>query len=53
MYVDELDPSDCHGVLDVFAEQYCSVKMYERFLTVYADELDPSGCHAVLHAFEE
>ena len=33
MYVDELDPSDCHGVLDVFAEQYCGVKINERLIS--------------------
>ena len=29
MYVDDHDPGDCHGMLDGFAEQYCSVGIQE------------------------
>ena len=39
MFVDELDPIDCHGVLDVFAEQH---RCMNDSKTLYVDEHDSS-----------
>ena len=33
VFVDEHHPSECHGVLDVIAEQYCVILIYECFIS--------------------